>query len=93
MCCSLGSSLSERGHYLGIYWDKASVIQVFAVNSSWALFSIFVYLFCIHACFLSVVCNVPCGHGSACNDLKGIKPAARVCEKCSAFVQCLLYMR
>jgi hypothetical protein len=22
------------------------------------------------------VCNVPCGHGSACNDLKGIKPAA-----------------
>jgi hypothetical protein len=25
------------------------------------------------------VCNVPCGHGSACNDLKGIKPAARVC--------------
>jgi hypothetical protein len=57
------------------------------------LFSIFVYLFCIHACFLSVVCNVPCGHGSACNDLKGIKPAARVCEKCSAFVQCLLYMR
>jgi hypothetical protein len=43
------------------------------------LFSIFVDLFCIHACFLSVVCNVPCGHGSACNDLKGIKPAARVC--------------
>jgi hypothetical protein len=76
MCCSLGSSLSERGHYLGIYWDKASVIQVFAVNSSWASFSIFVYLFCIHVCFLSVVCNVPCGHGSACNDLKGIKPAA-----------------